>query len=72
MARAYALEAAPSEPVCCPLVYGGHADGRLTQPAALDDVARVEDEDLVGVGDRGEPVREDESRASLAQPVERA
>ena len=32
MARTYALGAAPSERVCCALVYGGHPDGRLTQP----------------------------------------
>lgn len=41
-------------------------------PAALDDVTVVQDEDLVGVGDRAEPVGDDQDGAparQLGQPV---
>ena len=38
--------------------------------AALDDAAAVEDEDEVGVNDRGEPVRDDEHGPAGKQPID--
>ena len=38
--------------------------------AALDDSALVEDDDLVGVADRGQPVGDRERGPSLGQPLE--
>ena len=38
---------------------------------ALDDPAVVEHDDLVGVADRREPVRDRDRRAALGEPVER-
>src|SRR5688572_17451760 len=47
------------------------AEGQqVAVPAALDELAAVEDEDLVGAGDRRQTVRDDEGRAPAAQRLE--
>ena len=50
---------------------GAVAADQLGVPAALDDAAMVEHEDAVGADHARQPVRQDQGRAPLRQPVER-
>src|ERR687897_2833307 len=43
---------------------------QLVVRAALDDLSMLEDENLIGAADRGQPVRDHERRPSMAQAAE--
>ena len=45
--------------------------GKLVEPAGFDDAALVHEDDAVGVAHGGEPVRDDEGGAAIAQLVDR-